>query len=200
MKQSAAAPFANAVGKIAAMLVGLSLLGAIGAGGYLAIGKAVALFASLDRDVARVTAIACGVALLSAWVIARGIRAASRQNRATAVRDEKAATYQLLLDFWVNRLRQSGSPGELPAELAGQLEVLGRLLALYGHADVIAAHTTLRDRVEADPGVPPSIGEMVVAIRRDVGTDTPHRMAKDLENLLLPPERRARPHTALARA
>jgi hypothetical protein len=198
MTQSTHGPLMNTIGKTVAVLVGLSLFAAIGAGAYFGIGKVVALFASLDRDVASVTAIACGVALMSAWMIARGIRAASRQNRATALRDEKSATYQLLLVFWVNRLQQPTPQGELSPELAGKLQALDRLLALYGEASVIAAHTALRDRIGEHPDVQHPVSEMVVAIRTDLGTDTPHNIANDLERLLLPPNGSARLRTALA--
>ena len=62
--------------------------------------------AALHGDVANVTVVACAVALASAWLIARAVAAASRRTRAAALREEQAATYQLLLDYWVNRVER----------------------------------------------------------------------------------------------
>jgi hypothetical protein len=177
---------ANLIGKTIAVVVGVGLLAAMAAGVYLGGRTIASLFAALDREVASVTAIACGAVLLAAWSIARGIRAASRQNRATTIRDEKSATYQLLLDFWVNRLEQAPRAGELSPELAGKLRALDRLLALYGDVHVIAAHTALRDRVRDHPDEQPRVGDVVVAVRKDLGTDTPHEIARSLDQLLLP--------------
>jgi hypothetical protein len=192
------------IGTIVAMLVGLSLLGALGYGGYLTVRELRTLFATLDPQVASVTAIACAAALIGAWVIARGITAASRRSRVTALREEKTATYQLLLDFWTNRLQQSTPlTAQLSPDFAGKLQVLDRLLALYSGASVIRAHTTLR-RLERDhgprhPAVRAQLGEMLVAIRQDLGTDTPRHLAGDLQQLLVPAvDEDARLRTALA--
>jgi len=179
------------IGRIVAVLFGVSLLGAMGFAVYLALQYIVALFAGLDPQVANVTGIACVVALTAAWVIARGIRTAIRQSKAMALREEKTATYQLFVDFWENLLRQRRVRTDpLPAELSEKLQLLDRLLALYGGAAVIKAHTALRglarDKGAQHSDVRARFGEALVAIRKDLGADTPRNTAHELERLLLP--------------
>jgi hypothetical protein len=59
---------------------------------------------------------------------------------------------------------------------------------LYGAQAVIRAHTRLRDleRGGRHADVRTGFGEALVAIRKDLGADTPHDAAHDLERLLLP--------------
>ena len=175
---------------IVTLVTSLVLLGALSAGAVLAIRYVRALFGGLSPAVASVTAIASAVALVSAVVIARAIGAASRRTRALQLREDKAATYQLLLDCWTNQLRYAAPPGEAAAaDLQGRLEVLDRLLALYGAATTIRAHAMLRrlhrDRGGQHPAVQSQFGRLVVAIRRDLGTDAPAGVAGDLEQLLV---------------
>lgn len=179
------------IGQIIALLFGMALLGTIGFGTYLAIEYAIALFSSLDRQVAIVTGIACLVALAVSQVIARAIRAANPQDKAMALRDEKTATCQLFVDCWENLLRQGRARTDpLPADLSDKLKVLDRLLALYGGAAVVKAHTALRD-LERDkgaqhPDVRARFGEALLAIRKDLGADAPRHFGIELERLLVP--------------
>lgn len=178
--------------QIVAASIGLALLAALAYGAWLALDTLIALFAGLDREVAGITAIACIAALLAAWVVSRGVGAATRQARAMALREEKTATYQLFVDFWEGLLRRGRTQaGQLPVDLAGRLQVLERHLALYGGAAVIAAHTALRDlerqKGVRHPDVRARLGEALVAIRRDLGADAPLNAAFQLERLLLPP-------------
>jgi len=195
------------IGRIVALLVSIALLSAFGFGGYLAIERVAALFASLDPEVAIVTAITCLAALTCAWIVARGIRAAGRQNKAIALREEKTATYQLLLDFWATVLLQKGRTDQLTAIGSEKVQLLERMLALYGAASVIGAHTTLRclerNKGGQHPEVRARLGEVLVAIRNDLGTDTPPGVGTELAGLLLPAPDRAETadtglHTALA--
>lgn len=171
-------------GKIVAVLLGTSLLGAMGFAAYLAFQTIVALFASLDSEVATVTGIACLVALTTAWGIARSLRAAVRQGKAMALREEKAATYQLFVDYWESRLGQGQARKDSPENL----KMLDRLLALYAAPAVIRAHTRLRDldRDGRHAEVRTGFGEALVAIRKDLGADTTRELARELERLLLP--------------
>jgi hypothetical protein len=212
MKSNAQEGIMKLIGSIVAVLFSLALLGAMGFGAYLALQYILARFADLQPQVATVTGIACVVALTAAWMIAAGIRAASRQSKATALGEEKAATYRLFVEFWEKLLRQGrGRTDRLPADLSENLQVLDRLLALYGGTAVIKAHTALRvlerEKGALHPDVRAGLGEALVAIRRDLGTDTPRDAARELERLLLAPlddadntagTRDARIHTALA--
>ena len=143
--------------------------------------------AALRGDVANVTFVACAVVLASAWLIARAVAAASRRSRATALREEQAATYQLLVDYWVNRVeRPAPHSVAQSAELEGKAQTLERLLAMYGNAAVIAAHTRLREREWHAGDARAAVGDLFVAVRKDLGTETPHNIAPLLEQLLVP--------------
>lgn len=190
------------IGRIVTVLFGISLLGAVGVGAYLALQYLVAAFAGLDPQVATVTGVACLVVLTAAWMIAHGTNAASRRSKAIALREEKAATYQLFVDFWENVLRQGWARDKRPADLFDRLQALDRLLALYGGAAVIKAHTALRslerDKGAQHPDVRARFGEALVVVRKDLGADTPHNTAHDLERLLLPALDAGRGTTVLA--
>ena len=143
--------------------------------------------AALRGDVANATFVVSAVVLASAWLIARAVAAASRRTRATVLREEQAATYQLLVDYWVNRVeRPAPHSAAQTAELEGKLQTLERLLAMYGSAAVIAAHTRLREREWHDSDARAAVGDLLVAVRKDLGTETPHNMAAAIERLLLP--------------
>src|SRR4051812_48520873 len=102
--------------------------------------------AALHGDVANVTFVACAVVLAAAWWISRAVVGAGRRTRAATLREEQAATYQLLLDYWLNRAeRPTSRVGAQAAEFEGKVQALERLLAIYGNAAVIAAHTRLRE-------------------------------------------------------
>src|SRR6267143_340143 len=179
------------IGRVVAVMFAGALLVAMGLGAWLAYKGVLALFASLDPQVASVTGIACVVALTAAWGISRGLRAAIRQSKATALREEKTATYQLFVDFWENLLQQGQARlDQLPAELSEKRQLLERLLALYGGTPVINEHTALRrlaqNKGAQHPDVRARLAEALVAIRKDLGADTPHNIAHELERLLFP--------------
>lgn len=179
------------IGQIIALIVVTLLVGAIGSGVYLAFEYLAALFMRLDQQVAIITGISWVIALAVSWMIARAIRAANHQSKGAALREEKTATYQLFLDYWENVLRQEPARmDQLPVELSDKLKVLERLLALYGAAAVLKTHTSLRsvahDKGVLDPDARTRLGEALVAIRKDLGSDTPRHIAVELERLLLP--------------
>lgn len=179
------------IGQVAALGFGLGLLSALGFGGYLVIEQFAQLFFSLDRQVATVTGIGSMVALVISWVIARAIRTSGLQSKTIPIRDEKTASYQLFVDYWENLLRQGRAPmHQPPAELAEKLKVLDRLLALYGGAAVVKAHTALRDlereKGVLHPAVRTRFGEALLAIRKDLGSETQRNLGIELERLLLP--------------
>jgi hypothetical protein len=179
-------------GRIVVVLVGISMLAAVGYAAWLLLRTVFGFFTSLDPDVANIAGIACLALLAAAWIVARGVGASSRQAKAVALREEKTTTYQLFVDFWESLLRRGRSQsGELPVDLAGKLHLLDRMLALYGAASVIRAHTALRtlegEKGANHPDVRARLGEAIVSIRRDLGADTPLNAAFELERLLLPP-------------
>ena len=178
-------------GRIAVVLIGISMLAAVAAGAWLLLRSVFGFFASLDPDVANVAGITALALLAAAWIVARGAARSGREAKAFALRGEKTTTYQLFVDFWESLLRRGrNQAGELPVDLAGKLHMLDRMLALYGGAAVIRAHTALRalegEKGPRHPDVRAKLGEAIVAIRRDLGADTPLDAAFELERLLLP--------------
>jgi hypothetical protein len=175
----------NALGKALGLFVALALLGAIGFGAWHGFQIIVARFLALDPQVATVTGIACLVALAAAWWIAHSLRTAMQQSKAMALREERIAAYQFFVDYWKEKLR---APAR--TDLAEKLQLLDRLLALYGAAAVIRAHTALRD-LEREGRAQPSdlrtrFSEALVAIRKDLGADTPSGTAQELVRLIFP--------------
>ena len=166
-------------GKTFGVLVGLALVGALGTGAYLALEFIVSLFASLEVQVARVTAIASVVVLLASMIVAAGIREAGRRSRVAQVREQKAATYQLFVDCW----EDSDTAPE-------KHQALDRLLALYGGGAVIKAHVALRtiarEKGSQHPDAASQFGKALLEIRKDLGDDGQGITAGELRELVLP--------------
>jgi hypothetical protein len=172
-----------------ALLIGLALLAALGFVGYRVVMIIGGLFASLDSQVARITAIVSVVALLASVIIARGIRATGEQNEADRLFEEKAKTYRLLIDSWYVLLRQGGGADDRSrAQASEELRSLERLLALYGSASAIKAHTALRtlarDRGAQSPEARSQFARVLLEIRKDLGSGTVGLTAEDLQQLL----------------
>ncbi len=191
----------NLSGKAVAFLVFALVMGAMGYAVLLAIRGVVAMFASLDPQVAMVTAIGSCVALAASWIISRGMRMARQESKATKVREETAATYQLFVDFWRNVSAQPDSAQRFAPGLTEKLEVLDRLLLLYGSAGVIRAHSDLREigreKSMQDARARDLFGEALLAIRKDLGSDASKEVVVELRRLLSPAEASAaRPSAA----
>lgn len=167
----------NIFGKTFGLLVCLALLGALGAGGYFALEFVVGLFASLEPQVARVTAIACAVALLASLIVTSGIREAGRKSKAAWIRERKAAAYQFFIDC-----QRADEPEKLKA--------LDGMLALYGGATVIKAHAALRaferEKGVQHPDARAQLGKVLLEIRKDLGSDVYGIAAADLQQLVSP--------------
>ena len=169
-------------GKTLGLLLGLALIAALGAAAWLALDYIGSLFASLDAQVARVTAIGSVVVLLASMIVTAGIRAHGRAGKAAQVREQKRATYQLFVDCWAD-----------PAAAPDNLKALDRLLALYGGAAVIKAHAALRaiarEKGTRHPDAQSQLGKALLEIRRDLGSDADVRgiTAPELQQLVLTP-------------
>jgi hypothetical protein len=192
----------KAVQNLMAITVAVALLAAAGFGGYWMLASAALMLRAFDtRTLAMAAAVSLAVLAL-AWVVSSGIAAAHREGRAATFHDEKAAAYQLLLDFWTNRLQLPSPRSEaLRADFLGRELALDRLLALYGGARVIRAHAVLRETA-AQRGdaaaLRRSYRRMLLAVRADLGSDTPAQVADDLERLLAPPHDGTPLHAASA--
>lgn len=173
-----------------ATLVCLALAGALVFSILLIYRTVIALFAGLDAQIANATGIGCLVVLVMGLLIMRALRSTNRERKEGDLREEKTATYQLLLDFWRNLSTGSEVAPLLSVELAEKLEVLDRLLLLYGSASVIKAHADLRE-VERRKGIRDSqamalLSKALMEVRKDLGADTSKDVAAELHRLLMP--------------
>lgn len=129
----------NALTRFTSGLVAIALLAGLGYAGYLGLQQLATLYTGLEPQVAAVTAIAAVALLLSAWWIAAAIRRVGRDRLAVPLREEKAATYRLFVDCWQQRLGSRVGSAQLDEATAS----LGRLLALFGSAEVVEKHAQL---------------------------------------------------------
>jgi hypothetical protein len=185
------------LGQALSVLFGLACLGVLGVGGYYALKLLIELFGSLQSQVAAVTAIASGVALLGAVIIANGIRQVSMQNETHQPQVERVTTYQHFIDLWQKLLRHGReAEGQGPCTLSEELLALDRRLILYGSPEVVKAHTILRalerERGAHNPQVRLQAGKVVLEIRKDLGTETHGCTAEQLQQLLLVDSNRMR--------
>ena len=187
-------------GQIVAVLLVMSALVAVGAGLYAEFGFVVALTTGPNRQVAGSAVIACVIALAAVSLVTRDLWSANRRHSPLnpILFEQKTSTYQLFLDYWENSLRQpSEATRAMTVEMNDKLLLLNRLLALYGSAQVIQAHKGLLDlgRVQ---GAKPSLvrahmGEVLMAIRSDIGIYSSRALLPALEALFLEPEEPSRP-------
>ena len=167
-------------GKSLGLLLGLALIAALGALAWLALDYIGALFAGLDAQVARVSAIGSVVVLAAAALIASAVRRAAARSRTERIHEQKLAAYQFFVECWQN---ESTAPHTLQA--------LDRQLALYGGAAVIRAHAALRaiarEKGARHPEAQAALGKALLEIRRDLGSDAEARgiTAPELEQLVL---------------
>ena len=170
----------NVFGKTLGLLLGLALIGALGMGAWLAFDYLGSLFASLDAQVARVTAIGSVVVLAGSALIASAVRRAAASSRTERFHEQKVAAYQFFVECWQNE-----------GTATHALQVLDRQLALYGGAAVIRAHAALRaiarEKGARHPDAQAGLGRALLEIRRDLGSDANARAATapELEQLVL---------------
>lgn len=168
-------------GKTFGLLLGLALMAALGWAAYLAIDYIVSLFALLDAQVARVTAIGSLAVLGAAAIVASAVRKAAGKNRAAQVQEQRNGTYQFFAECWQD-----------PATPPHKLQALERLLALYGGAAVIRAHAELRALARGKgarhPDVATRVGKALLEVRRDLGVQEGGVTAAELQRLVLAPQ------------
>lgn len=175
------------LGQPFAVLFSLAFLGALGIDGYFAMEYIVSLCVGMESQLRRVTAIASGVALLAAMIIASSIREASKQSQANQLHAQKATTYELLIEQWEKLRQRCASEDRRPSQLPEELHALDRVLALYDRLNVIRAHTALRVSARTrNPDVRWQFGKALMEIRKDLGSDTRDLAPEDFQRLLFP--------------
>jgi len=173
----------NAIANTVAILVLISILAAVGAGGYFALDAVTRLYASLDPQTARLVSMGAAAALLMLVVVASVLRRISARTRARWLVAEKGATYRLFTDFWECILR-----GAVPAELARDRRTLTLMLSLYGSPSMVRAHLEL-EALERQGRAQSLQGRVRFAaalteVRKDLGADAV--AAHDLSELFTP--------------
>lgn len=169
----------NIFGKTFGLLFGLALIAVLGWAAWLGLESIGALFATLDAQVAKVTAIGSAVVLAAAAIVASALRKGGANSEAARIREQKLGVYQFFVECW---------QGET---LPQKLQVLDRLLALHGGAAVIKAHLALRaiarEKGVRHPDTLSRLGSALLEIRRELGSDAAARGigAADLGQLVL---------------
>src|SRR4029077_1589873 len=113
--------------KFFGLLLGLALIAVLGWAAYLGLEYVGALFATLDAQVAKVTAIGAAVVLAAAAIVASAVRKGGAKSEGTRVREQKLGVYQFFVECW---------QGETAPH---KLQALDRLLALHGGAALVKA-------------------------------------------------------------
>jgi hypothetical protein len=145
---------------------GLALLAALVVGGYLLLEYVGGVFTSLEPETRTLAAIGSVVALLSAIIVAEGLKARGVPDRQA----EKVLIYERLLAVCCERWHRSGSAR---AHEAGEFVEIERSLALQGSSGVVSSYLKLRrasgddapDALQAD-----LLKRLVAEMRRDLGS------------------------------
>lgn len=167
----------RAFGTFLGLILAIALVAALGAAAWYGYRIVVAVFSDLDPQLAAVTAIFSLSVLAGAVVVASAIRAASRHHRSSQLFEQKAATYQLLIDCVTDR-------GLETAEAATEKRLaLDRLLALYGSAGVIKAYANMQSAA-ANDRAEGRWDAVVAQVRKDLGAEMQGLAIDDLRSLI----------------
>src|ERR1700741_1872461 len=90
----------NIFGKTFGLLLGLALVAVLGWAAWLGLEYLGALFAPLDAQGAQGTAIASGVVLVAAAIIASAVRKGGAKSEVAHAREQKTGVYQFLVECW----------------------------------------------------------------------------------------------------
>lgn len=168
------------------VLLGIALLGAFAAGGYVVFRVVLDLFGTLEPQVATITAIASVVALLCATIIAGGFKWTGRKEAEAQVRAEKANLYEGIVLIWGEKLSNRMKAMDQATE--HELQKLERLLTLRGSSKVIKTYIELQV-LEKNVGlqsaeIPTQIANLLLEMRKDLGQAVLNLSESDLVNVL----------------
>jgi len=166
------------LGKTFGLLLGLLLIAVLGWVAWLGLEYVGALFATLDAQVAKVTAIGSAVMLAAAAIVASAIGKGGAKSEGARVQEQKLGAYQFFVECW-----QDG--GAAPHKLLA----LDRLFALYGGPGVIKAHAALRasarEKGAQHHDTLSLLGVALLEIRKDLGTNAPGISGAELQRLVV---------------
>ena len=173
--------------KILSALLGLALLGALVTGAYFGFKNIiVAPFTRLGQPISLITGIASMVLLLSAFIIASGMRWAKERESELRLRAEKALLYENFLNAWVDTMRPGNN--NYPIQLGESQRHLEQQLLLRASPNVLKAYVALRKlEIEARLQIntlQPVVVKMLIEMRKDLGLNTQGLKEEDLLSLV----------------
>ena len=171
-------------------LLGLTLLGALIVGAYIAFGWLIHLFSGLDMQVAAVICAAVVAVLFSAVMIPFIIRIGETLKHMERLRGKKAEVYRRLLAAWASALRQPANAGRQRAlHMEDELQAAEQQLLLWGSRSVIKHYVVYQKQATPhephDPAVMPFIEKVLIEIRKDLGQSNVGLETGDVIELLL---------------
>lgn len=173
-------------GVFVGVMLGITLLGAFAAGGYVVFKVSLDLLGTLEPQVATITAIASVVALLCAAIIAGGFKWTGRQEAEVQVRAEKANLYAQFLLIWGEKLSKRTQPIDQAA--GDELQRLERLLTLRGNSKVIKTYGELqwleKNAGLYSPEIPLRFANVLLEMRKDLGQGALDLNESDLVSVL----------------
>lgn len=165
---------ATVFGVLVSIVLGTTLLGALGAGGYVGVQGLLDLFATLEPQVAMLTVGFSIVTLLCASIVAGGLKWRGRKEKEMQLRAEKADVYEKILICWGEVL--STRTNSIEPSLLNDLHKLERVLTLRGSAKVIKLYgeiqTCANRLTPQSPDLPSLIAKLAFEMRRDLGQST----------------------------
>jgi hypothetical protein len=168
----------NIYSKLFGLLLGLALIAVLGWAAWLGLEFVGALFAALDAQVARVTAIGAAAVLAAAAIVAAAVRKGGEKSRGAQVQEQKVGVYRFFAECWQD-----------PATAPLKFQALDRLLALHGGAAVIKAYSALRNVARQHgarhPDTLSQLGRVLLEMRKDLGTSAQGITALELRQLVI---------------
>src|ERR1044071_2306556 len=173
---------------LGALIAGALICGA-GLGTYFGFKFVVKNLALARFYVDPITAMAWGVTLLAALIIANSIRRAGQQKAMIHLIKEKSEAYQVFVSLWTSLLRSGlGAERRNHPKTEEELKALDALLALCASRSVVRAHMLLRDLEHKcgvqDRRVFQQFADVLLEIRKDLGLEQPGLGSKDIMKLL----------------
>ena len=159
-------------------------------GMYFGLRGLIQIFASLDPQVAKVTAIACSTVILSALILASSAQAARGSDMLAGAQMQKADLYRDFIQAWSKALCSQGRGGMAEdTKLAADLASLEKRLVLLASAGVIKHYTAWRARCvnpnADDAEARRRVAQVLFEMRKDLGRQNLGIDQKKLLDLLL---------------
>lgn len=168
------------------VMLGIALLVAMAAGGYVVFKVVLDLFGTLEPQVATITAIASVVALLCAAHIAGGFKWTGRKKAEIQVRADKANLYERIVLIWGEKL--SHRTTVMDQATGDELHKLERLLTLRGSSKVIKTYVDLqvleKNAGLQSPEIPSQVVKVLLEMRKDLGQGVQNLNERDFVNVL----------------